>query len=65
MEEIRWIMERLGNVSRVILTLLDGEGDILSTWPANKEIYNNRAANRSVIDVFRQRGRDARHPMIL
>ena len=64
MPEVERILERLSSISRVSVTLVDDGGKLLSAWPKEFENCANALANRVVIEDFRRRKRDERHPMV-
>ena len=62
--EIEKTLERLHSVSGIPLSLLDGSGALLNSWPRVDEETVTLLARLTAIEDFRLQKRDAQHPLI-
>ena len=62
--EIEKTLERMHSVTGVPLSLLDGSGALLGSWPQVDEETVMPFARQAVIEDFRLQKRDAQHPLI-
>lgn len=64
MQRISETLQMLSNVSNLPLSLISAEGELLGSWPHEGNGLLVEGASMKVIDDFREKGRDARHPLI-
>lgn len=64
MQEIMSTLERLNNVTDIPLSLLDGSGRLLHTWPQMDQVTVMIPSSAAAIEDFRQQMRDELHPII-
>ncbi|MBR0041121.1 MAG: helix-turn-helix domain-containing protein [Oscillospiraceae bacterium] len=64
MQAIEQTLERLNSITGIPLSLLDGEGHLLRTWPDTAAAAPRTEAGAAVIADFRLQKRDALHPLI-
>jgi len=64
MQEIEKTLERFNNVTSIQLSLLDGNGRLIQTWPYMNEEVVLIPSSAAAIEDFRRRKRDALHPLI-
>lgn len=64
MQKIMKTLERLSEVTDIPLSLLDGDGHLLGTWPAMNVEAALTASSAAAIADFRLQKRDAAHPLI-
>ncbi len=57
-------LERLYSVTDIPLSLLDGEGHVLHTWPPAGDVTVAVESSAAAIEDFRLQKRDAQHPLI-
>ena len=62
--EIEKTLERLYSVTGIPLSLLDGSGTILCSWPPVDDETVMPFARLAAIEDFRLQKRDAQHPLI-
>ena len=63
-QEILQKLQRLYNVTHIPVSLLDGQGNVLTNFPKVQYSAVNLFATAVVLDDFRAQGRDALHPLI-
>lgn len=64
MQKIKKTLERLNSITNIPLTLLDGDGCLLQTWPFVEGDTVSSSANAAVIADFQLQKRDPQHPII-
>lgn len=64
MQNIDTILEQLNSVTGIPLSLLDGEGDLLRSWPSIGEDVLLTQSGAAVIEDFLLQKRDLLHPLV-
>ena len=64
MRNIIKTLEQLNHATEIPLSLLDGEGRLLKTWPAFSSKLVTDGSGAAVIEDFRLQKRDRTHPLI-
>ena len=58
------LLEQIAGLTGIPLTLLNGYGEMLGSWPSTGEISVSQRANATVLEDFRLQKRDQQHPLI-
>ena len=64
MQKIIRNLERLNSITSIPLSLIDGDGHLLQTWPTADDDSLLSVSSASVIEDFRLQKRDSQHPLI-